>query len=71
MRLLAGSVRLLNLWLNGRLAAAIGSDLSCEAFGALYQPYGVHLTRNSSDLISSIARVIRVLIWYQPLFADA
>ena len=61
--LLAGSVRLLNLWLNGRLAAAIGSDLSCEAFRrTLYQPYGVHLTRNSSDLISSISNdVIRVI----------
>ena len=27
----AAAVRLLNVWLNGRLAAAIGSDLSCEA----------------------------------------
>ena len=25
-------IRLSNLWLNGRLAAAIGSDLSCEAY---------------------------------------
>ena len=25
-------IRLGNLWLNGRLAAAIGSDLSCEAY---------------------------------------
>ena len=30
--LAAGAIRLLNLWLNGRLAAAIGSDLSCEAY---------------------------------------
>ena len=29
---LAAAVRLLNLWLNGRVAAAIGSDLSCEAY---------------------------------------
>ena len=28
--LVAGVIRLLNLWLNGRLAAVIGSDLSCE-----------------------------------------
>ena len=28
----AGAIRLLTLWLNGRLAAVIGSDLSCEAY---------------------------------------
>ena len=52
----AGAIRLLNLWLNGRLAAAIGSDLSCEAYRrTLYQPYAVHLSRNSSELIASIS----------------
>jgi ABC-type multidrug transport system fused ATPase/permease subunit len=54
--LAAGAIRLLNLWLNGRLAAAIGSDLSCEAYRrTLYQPYSVHLARNSSELIASIS----------------
>lgn len=53
--LAAGAIRLLNLWLNGRLAAAIGSDLSCEAYRrTLYQPYAVHLGRNSSELIATI-----------------
>ncbi len=65
--LAAGAIRLLNLWLNGRLAAAIGSDLSCEAYRrTLYQPYAVHLARNSSELIASISsdvsRVIAQLI---------
>ena len=37
------------LWLNGRLAAAVGSDLSCECYRrTLYQPYGVHVQRNSA-----------------------
>ena len=46
--LLTALVRLTNLWLNGRLAAAVGSDLSCEAYRrTLYQPYSVHLQRNS------------------------
>jgi len=54
--LVAGVVRLLNLWLNGRLASAIGSDLSCEAYRrTLYQPYANHLASNSSDLIASIS----------------
>ena len=53
--LLAAAVRLGNLWLNGRLAAAIGSDLSGEAYRrTLYQPYGMHLQRNTSTVISTI-----------------
>ena len=51
----AASVRLLNLWLGGQLAAAIGSDLSCEAYRrTLYQPYAVHVQRNSSTVINSV-----------------
>ena len=50
---LAAAVRLANLWLNGRLAAAVGSDLSCEAYRrTLYQPYGVHVQRNSAAVIT-------------------
>jgi ABC-type multidrug transport system fused ATPase/permease subunit len=50
---LAALVRLANLWLNGRLAAAVGSDLSCEAYRrTLYQPYGVHVQRNSAAVIT-------------------
>ena len=63
---MAGLIRLLNLWLNGRLAAAIGTDLSCEAYKrTLYQPYSVHLQRNSSEVINAttiqIARTIAAL----------
>ena len=50
---LAALIRLTNLWLNGRLAAAAGSDLSCEAYRrTLYQPYGVHVQRNSAAVIT-------------------
>jgi ATP-binding cassette, subfamily B, bacterial PglK len=50
---LAALIRLANLWLNGRLAAALGSDLSCEAYRrTLYQPYGVHVQRNSAAVIT-------------------
>ena len=51
---LAAAVRLLNLRLNSRLAAAVGSDLSCEAYRrTLYQPYLVHVQRNSSTVITA------------------
>ena len=63
---LAAVVRLANLWLNGRLAAAVGSDLSCEAYRrTLYQPYGVHVQRNSASVITGtttqIARTVDAL----------
>jgi len=62
--LAAGAIRLLNLWLNGRLAAAIGSDLSCEAYRrTLYQPYAVHLERNSSQLMASISTDVTRVIY--------
>jgi len=49
---LAAGIRLVSLWLNGNLAAAVGSDLSIEAFRrTLYQPYEVHLQRNSATVI--------------------
>lgn len=53
--ILAAGVRLLNLWINGRLAAAIGSDISCEAYRrTLLQPYPVHANRNSSAVIATL-----------------
>jgi ATP-binding cassette, subfamily B, bacterial PglK len=56
---LAALVRLANLWLNGKLAAAIGSDLSCEAYRrTLYQPYGVHVQRNSATVITTTTNQI-------------
>ena len=51
---LAALIRLANLWLNGRLVAAVGYDLSCEAYKrTLYQPYSVHLSRNTADVITA------------------
>ena len=51
--LLAALIRLTNLWFNGRLAAGVGSDLSCEAYRrTLYQPYEVHMRRNSAEVIT-------------------
>lgn len=60
---LAALIRLSNLWLNGRLAAAVGSDLSINAYRrTLYQPYEVHIQSNSSDLITGIAKHINLTV---------
>jgi len=55
----AAMVRLANLWLSSRVAAAVGSDLSCEAYRrTLYQPYAIHIQRNSSTVITAITAQI-------------
>lgn len=60
---LAGVIRLLTLWINGVLAAGIGSDLSCEAYRrTLYQPYAVQVSNNSSVLIASISTDVNQVI---------
>jgi len=57
--LLTGTLRLGLLWMSTRLAGAIGTDLGSEAFRrTLYQPYSVHVSRNSSDLISNLTSKI-------------
>ncbi len=49
-------IRLLNIWVTGRITAAIGNDLASKAFGrSLYQPYSVQISRNSSDLIAALS----------------
>lgn len=54
--LLAGALRLLLLWASTRLSFAAGSDLSISIYRrTLYQPYSVHVSRNSSEVISGIS----------------
>lgn len=51
----AGLFRLLFIWYQTRLGHAVGADLSIEIYRrTLYQPYSVHILRNSSDVISGI-----------------
>ena len=57
--ILASIIRISNLWINGRLAADIGSDLSCESYmRTLFQPYEFHLKTRSSTVISNITSQI-------------
>jgi ATP-binding cassette subfamily B protein len=53
--LTAGAMRLLLLWTNSRLSQATGADLSINIYRrTLYQPYSVHVARNSSEIINGI-----------------
>lgn len=54
---MANAIRLLLLWSNTRFAYIIGHDLGAEAYlRTLYQPYQMHLTRNSSEVISGVGK---------------
>jgi ATP-binding cassette subfamily B protein len=57
--LVAGAIRILLLWVCTRLANACGADLSIKVYRrTLYQPYRVHLARNSSEVISGITNKV-------------
>ena len=54
--LMAGLMRLLLLWASIRLSFAAGADLSMSIYRrTLYQPYAVHVDRNSSEVINGIS----------------
>ncbi|MEN9456226.1 MAG: hypothetical protein RL210_1745 [Pseudomonadota bacterium] len=54
--LVAGAMRLLLLWVSTRLSFAAGADLGISIYRrTLYQPYAVHLARNSSEVINGIS----------------
>lgn len=51
----AAGVRLLLVWASTRLTFATGADLSMDIYRrTLYQPFAVHISRNSSEVISGI-----------------
>ena len=57
--LLASGLRIVLLRLNTRLAYMIGADLGRQIYKrTLFQPYQVHLRRNSSDVISGVTRKV-------------
>ena len=54
--IISGVIRLFMLWAQTRLGYAIGADMSYEIYRrTLYQPYSVHISRNSSEIISGIS----------------
>lgn len=61
--LLSGGMRLLLLWAQTRLGHAVGTEFSVEIYRrTLYQPYPVHLARNSSEVISGMTVKTSVLV---------
>jgi ABC-type multidrug transport system fused ATPase/permease subunit len=62
--ILSGAARVLLLWLQTRLGYAIGADLSIQIYHrTLFQPYQVHLSRNSSEVIAGISSKVSTVIY--------
>lgn len=61
--LLAGAIRLLLIWATLRFSIVTGADLSADVFRrTLYQPYAVHVARNSNQVVVGIVTKINVVI---------
>lgn len=59
----AGIARYLLMWAQTRLSFRIGADISAEIYRkTLYQPYEVHLSRNSSEIIAAINVKVRDVV---------
>lgn len=62
---LASSTRIFFTWISVRLSFAMGTDLSNDIYRrTLYQPYEVHVSRNSSDIINGIWIKVSEVIFY-------
>lgn len=65
--LMAGAMRLVLLWSQTRFSSAIGTDCSLSIFRrTLYQPYAVHVARNSSEIVAAISNKTTIVV-YQTL----
>ena len=63
--LVAGILRLLLLWATTKFTFTSGSDLSIEVYRrTLYQPYDVHIARNSSEVVSGIVNNVNGVVFW-------
>ena len=62
--LFAGISRLCLVWATTRLSFSAGADLSIEIYRrSLYQPYSVHVARNTSQVITGISNKVNEVIY--------
>ncbi len=60
----SAGMRLTLIWAQTRLGHAIGVDLSVQTYEkTLYQPYSVHVSRNSSEIIAGISGKISSVVY--------
>lgn len=63
--ILAAATRIFMTWICIRMSFAFGTDLSNDIYRrTLYQPYSVHVSRNSGDVINGIWLKVSEVIFY-------
>lgn len=63
MALFSATMRVVLLWAQTHFGFAVGADLGIKMYKkTLYQPYAVHVARNSSEVISSISIKVHSVI---------
>jgi len=63
--LFSGLMRFALLWAQTRLGHEVGADLSVDIYRrTLYQPYRVHLERNSSEVIAGISTKVNMVVYH-------
>lgn len=61
--LFSGAIRLVLLWAQTRLGHSVGADFSISIYRrTLYQPYSVHVARNSSEVIAGITNKANIVV---------
>ena len=62
--LLAGLIRIFNLWLTFKIGALVGNDLTTKVFkNTLYQPYLNHISSHTSASISSMTQEVSIVVY--------
>ena len=61
--LIAGAIRIILLWANTRLAVAAGVTLALKSIDALSSTIPVHVSRNSSEVISGITNKVNGVVF--------
>jgi len=62
--MLAGLVRILLMWASTRISFSAGADISIDIYRrTLYQPYSIHVARNSSEVINGIVTKTNSVIY--------
>ena len=61
--LISSKVRILNIFLSGRLSARIGNDFAKEAYNkTLHQPYLTQVNTNSSSIINTLTNQLSITV---------
>lgn len=61
--MIAAAIRLIVVWSTTRLSVAIGADLSSSIYERiLYQPYLVHIEKNTSEAISVVINKVETIV---------